>query len=233
MASRIKTPDDLDKVAAERGLTVNDSGLFARDEPLAGLGFAPAVSSEAFTLEQGKVSGLLNTSQGFAFVTVVEIKPSHLPELAEVRDRVRENVVRAKAVEVARTRAATMAAAARGNFAAAAKAAGVEVRTTELITRGGSYPEIGVSDKLDQAIFALKSGETTGPIATDTAVVVARVIERQDVTADAMAAQHETLRGQLLQQRRGQFFAAYMVKAKEKMTIKTNDDTLRALLGGQ
>ncbi len=234
VASRIKAPADLDKVAAERGLTVNDSGLFARDEPLAGLGFAPAVSSEAFTLEQGKVSGLLATSQGSAFITVVEIKPSHLPTLETVRDKVREDVIRTKAVEVARTRAATMAAAAsKGSFAAAAKAAGVEVRTTELITRGGSYPEVGVSDKLDQAIFGLKAGDTTGPIATDTAVVVARVQEKQDITAAALATERDATRSRLLQERRGLFFAAYMVKAKEKMTITTNEETLRLLLGGQ
>ncbi len=60
-------------------LTVADSGLFAREEPLAGLGFAPGVAQQAFSLEQGKVSGTLRTQQGFAWITVVEVKPSACP----------------------------------------------------------------------------------------------------------------------------------------------------------
>ena len=54
------------------------------------------------------------------------------------------------------------------------------------------------------------------PIATDNAVVVARVKERQDIKAEEMAAQHEALRTELMQQRGGEFFAAYMIKAKER-----------------
>ncbi len=45
-------------------MTVGDSGLFSRDEPLAGLGYSPAVAAQAFTLDQGKVSGPLRTNQG-------------------------------------------------------------------------------------------------------------------------------------------------------------------------
>ena len=40
--------------AASDRCTVGDSGLFSRDEPLAGLGFAPAVAAEAFRLETGQ-----------------------------------------------------------------------------------------------------------------------------------------------------------------------------------
>jgi peptidyl-prolyl cis-trans isomerase D len=233
VASSIKTPADLDKVAKERNLNVGDSGLFSREEPLAGLGFAPTVSAEAFTLEQGKVSGLLQTNQGYVFITVTEVKPSYVPKVDEVKDKVREDVVRTKAVEIARQKANAMAAAAKGNFAAAAKAAGVEVKSTDFITRGTALPEVGVSDKVDQAVFALKAGETTAPIATDTAVVVARVKEKQDITPASFELERESVRNQLLQQHRGEFFGAYMTKAKDKMKIDYNQAAIATILGGQ
>src|SRR5687767_11628140 len=44
-AKQIDDPSDLDTVAKARNLTVSDSSLFSREEPLAGLGFAPAVSA--------------------------------------------------------------------------------------------------------------------------------------------------------------------------------------------
>jgi peptidyl-prolyl cis-trans isomerase D len=233
IAKEIDDPSDFDRVAAARGLQVNDSGLFARDEPMAGLGFAPAVAAEAFRLEVGKVSGQLRTGQGSAFIHLLEIKPSALPVLADVKDRVRDDVIRQKAVEVAKTRAATMAqSAAKGNFAAAAKAAGVEVKTTELITRGSAYPEVGVSSAVDDAVYALKSGQTTAPISTESAVVVARVAERQDIKSEDMTTGMDALRNELADDRRNAFFSSYMRKAQQRMSIEFSQDAIKQILGG-
>jgi peptidyl-prolyl cis-trans isomerase D len=234
LASRIKTPADLDAVARTESLAVGDSGLFARDEPLAGLGFAPAVTAKAFELEVGKVSDKLQTQQGFAWITVVEVKPSAAPALDEVKDKVKDDVIRVKAVEVAKSRAATMAqAAARGSFAAAAKTAGVEVRTTDAITRGSALPEIGINQQVEDVVFKLKTGETSGPISTESAVVVAKVKARQDVKPEDMAAGKDLLRDEMSQQRRGEFFAAYMNKAREKMTLTYNNEAIQQLLSGR
>jgi len=233
IGKEVTLPADLDKVAQARGLTVGDSGLFSRDEPLAGIGFAPQVAAEAFTATPGKVSGALRTNQGFAFITLVETKPPSVPKLEEVKDKVREDVIRLKAVNVAKGKAAALAqAASRGNFAAAAKAAGVDVKTTDFVARGSAYPEVGVNSLVDNAVFGLKAGATSAPITTDTAVIVATVKERQDVTDAALSAGRDQLRGELLQQRRGDFFAAYMTKAKQKMKVAFNEAAIRTILGG-
>ena len=232
LTKEITTPADLDRVAKARGLTVGDSGLFARDEPLAGIGFAPAVSAQAFTMEKDKVSGELRTNTGLVFIALAEIKPPAMPTLAEAKDKVRDDVVKAKAVDVAKAKAATMAqAAAKGNFAAAAKAAGVEVKSTDFVTRGTPYPEVGVSSALDGAVFSMKAGDTTGPIPTDNAVVVARVKERQDLNPANMSTERENVRAQLIEQRRGEFFAAYMAKAKAKLKIGFNENAIRTIIG--
>jgi peptidyl-prolyl cis-trans isomerase D len=232
VANEVKQPDDLDKVARARGLTVGDSGLFAREEPLAGLGFAPAVAAEAFSMEKGKVSGQLRTNQGFAFIALTEIQPPRVPTLDEVKDKVRDDVIRQKAIEVAKAKATAMAqAASKGNFAAAAKAAGVEVKNTDFVPRGSALPDVGVNSKIDDAVFAAKTGDVAGPIATDDAVVVARVVDRQDVKPDALAGDLDALRNELLQQRRQDFFQAYMAKAKTKFNIRYNEETIRTLLG--
>ena len=233
IAPQIDDPSDLDTVAKARGLTVADSGLFAREEPMAGLGFAPAVTAQAFTLEKGKVSGMLQSGQGYVFIALTDIQAAALPTLEQVKDKVRDDVIRLKAVDVARQKAATMAQAAKANFAAAAKAAGVEVKATELVARGATLPEIGVSAKVDDAVFKLKAGETSEPIATDTAVVVARVKERTDASPDAFATEKDSLRTQLRQQRGGEFFTAYMMRAREKMTVTYNERVLATLISGK
>ena len=42
--------------------------------------------------------------------------------------------------------------------------------------RSSLPPEVGVSSAVDDAVFALKAGQTTAPISTESAVVVARVV---------------------------------------------------------
>jgi peptidyl-prolyl cis-trans isomerase D len=232
VAKEIKTPDDLERVARTRGLNVGDSGLFSREEPMAGLGFAPAVASEAFTLASGKVSGLLRTNQGAAFITVVEVKPSYVPKVDEVKDKVRDDVVRQKAVELAKTKAEAVAHATGNAFASAAKAAGVEVKATDFIGRGSTFPEIGVNPTLDDIVFNLKAGETTSPVPTDAAVVVAHVKERQDIDQTKFLTERDTLKQELIQQQRQQFFGAYMAKAKAKLKISYNEAAIRSVLGG-
>jgi peptidyl-prolyl cis-trans isomerase D len=235
IAKEIKAPADLDRVAAARKLTVGDSGLFSREEPIAGLGFAPTVAAEAFRLEKDKVSGMIATGQGFAFVALKEIAPSAMPQLADVKDKVRLRVVQIKAVARAADKAKEMAAGAKANFASAAKAAGVAVKTTEMIARGASLPEVGVSEAVDSVAFKLAKGDTAGPIEVGSSVVVIRVKDRQDIDPAARDAAREGLRGELGQQRRGTFFSAYMARVMEDLQknnrITYNEDVLTKVVG--
>ena len=129
------------------GLKVQESGFFSRDEPILGLGPSPQAAAEAFTLTAGEVSGAVRASRGYAFITVVGTQAPRLPTLDEVKDRVKEDLTKQKAKELARQKAAAFGGAVKGagDMAKAAKAAGVEVKTTELIAREAPLPEIGVS----------------------------------------------------------------------------------------
>src|SRR5436190_357266 len=127
VASELKKPSDFDKVARARGLQTGESGLFAQDEPIAGIGMSPAVGQAAFSLKEGEVSDAVRTPQGYAFVTVTGHQDAYLPKLDEVKAKVRDDVLKQKAIEKARTTAATVAAAAKtGDFDKAVKAAGLE-----------------------------------------------------------------------------------------------------------
>jgi peptidyl-prolyl cis-trans isomerase D len=231
VAPSIKTPADLDRIAQSRGLIVGDSGLFAREEPMAGIGFEPTVAAEAFNMKPDTVSGSLRTQRGFAFIALAEVQAPHAPKLDEVKAKVREDVIRKKAVELAKAKAAAVSQS-KAAFAAAAKSAGVEVKKTELIGRGTALPEVGVSGVVDDAVFALPQGAVSQPISTDTAVVVAHVVEKQAGTPEGLKTERDSIKSELLQNTRQEFFAAYMSKAKAKMKITINEATVRALIGG-
>jgi peptidyl-prolyl cis-trans isomerase D len=233
LAGKIKTPEDLDRVAKENGYTVQDSGLFTREEPVPALGGAPQIAQRAFQLKDREVSDALPSPSGPVFMTVVEKKDPYVPKLDEVKDKVREDAIRARATELSRQRATEIAASLRSakDFAAAAKAQGLEAKSTELIAREAALPDVGISAEVDKVAFSLPVGGVSEPIVTNNATAIVRVTERHDVTDAEFAQGKDAFRQQVLSERQGRFFSSWMTKAKQKMKIEVNDDVLRRVVG--
>src|SRR5216683_6287633 len=137
LEKQITKPADLDRVAKAQGLTVQESGLFARDEPILGLGPSPEAAARAFEMKLNDVAGPLRASRGFVFETLVAKQDPYVPKVDEVKERVREEVVKQKAREASRQKAAEIAAKLKSapDFEKAAKGAGLEAKKTELITQ--------------------------------------------------------------------------------------------------
>ena len=232
VASRIKDLADLEPVARELQLMVQESGFFQRTDPVPGLGAAPQVASTAFTLQGTAASQPIGTARGPVFIAVAERKDPYVPMLDEVKDRVREDLIRTKATEMSRQRASAIAAALKSSkdFAAAAKAQGVEAKETSLVTRGSALPDIGMSAEVDRVAFTLPAGSVSDPIQTNDSTVIVRVAERDDVTPEELRQGQEAFRAELLNERRARFFSAYMGKAREKMKVDVKSDVLRRVL---
>src|SRR5947209_3360834 len=217
----ISKPADLDRVAKARGLQVQESGLFARDEPILGLGASPEAATRAFDTKQGEVAGPVRTGRGFGFLTVVARQDAYIPKLDEVKDRVRDEVVKQKARALSKEKAAAIAAKlkASSDFEKAAKAAGLDPKTTELVTRDAPLPDLGVAPAVEAAAFTLPAGAVSDPIATDNGTAIIKVVEKKEVTPEEWASAKDKFRDELQNERRGRFFGAYMGKAKQRMKI--------------
>jgi peptidyl-prolyl cis-trans isomerase D len=233
LAGKLTKPQDLDTVAKGRGLTVNETGLFARDEPIAGIGMAPAVGNRAFEMKVGEVSEAIRSQNGFVFITVTGTQESRVPSLDEVKARVRQDVQKAKAVEAARQKATAIAAQLKAatDFAAAAKTAGLEAKTTDLIVRGAAVPDVGMSPAVDAAAFALPQGGVSDPIVTDTGAVIVKVLEKKTPTADELKTGRDAVKSELVNQQKQRFYGSYMTKARERMTIKSNPQVIAQVIG--
>jgi len=66
---------------------------------------------------------------------------------------------------------------------------------------------------------------------TGNGTVIVRVAERDEVTPEEMKEGLAAFREELLGERRGRFFSAYMTKAKQKMDIRVHDQVLRRVVG--
>jgi peptidyl-prolyl cis-trans isomerase D len=229
LEKEISKPADLDKAAKAQGLTVQESGFFARDEPILGLGPSPEAANKAFEMKQGEVSGPLRASRGFVFETLVAKQDPYVPKVDEVKERVRDEVIKQKAREASRAKAAEVAAKLKsaGDFEKAAKAAGLDAKTTDLIARDTPIPDLGNAPAVEDAAFKLPVGAVSDPIPTDNGTAVIKVLEKKEVTPEEWTTSKDHFRDELLSDRRSRFFSAYMLKAKQKMKIEVNREALQ------
>ena len=230
---RITKSSDLDTVAQAQGLTVQESTFFARDEPVLGLGASPELGVRTFEMNQGDVAGPIQTGRGFVYASLVAKQDAYVPQLDEVKDRVRDEVIKGKAREFGLKKANEVAAKLKGaaDFEKAAQAAGFKAETTELITRDSPIPNLGMASEVTDAAFSFAPGTVSDPITTDMGSAVIKVVEKQEVTPQELAANKEKFREELLTDRRNRFFAAYMSKAKQKMRIEVNQEAVQRVVG--
>jgi peptidyl-prolyl cis-trans isomerase D len=233
LEKQITKAADLDKVAKAEGLALQESGFFARDEPILGLGPAPEAANKAFDMKQGDVAGPLRASRGFVFETLVAKQDPYVPKLDEVKDRVKDEVIKQKARDLSKQKAAEIAAKLKAapDFDKAAKALGFEAKTTDLIAKDSPIPDLGASPAVDDVAFKLPVGGVSDAIATDNGTAVIKVIEKKQVAPEEWSTSKDRFREELLSERRNRFFSAYMVKAKQKMKIDVNRESLQRAVG--
>jgi hypothetical protein len=136
-----------------------------------------------------------------------------------------------KAVDVARQRASAVAAQMKsGDFNAAAKSAGLDVKTTEFVARGAALADVGTSPAVDAVAFTLPVGGVSDPIVTDNATAIVKVLERQDPAPSDATSAKATLKTELLGERRNRFYASYMTKARERMKVNVNRELIAQLV---
>ena len=229
-----KTPADLDKVAKERNLAVVETSLIASDEPIQGVGAQPELSGRVFGMKEGEVTPAMRVATGWVFATVTGRQDSYVPQLAEVKAKVADDVRQEKAAEMAKQRATAIATDLKNakDFAAAVKRAGLEVKTTELVARGTAIPDLGISEAVDAAAFALPQGGVSDAITTPPGTAVIRVVEKVGVTDAEVESGKDVLRDELVNVRRDKFFGTYMQKAKSGLKVNIKQDTLARITGG-
>ena len=233
LRARVTKASDLDTVAKEQGLTVQESGFFARDEPVLGLGASPELGVRTFAMNQGDVAGPIQTGRGYVFTSLVAKQDAYVPKVDEVKERVRDEVTRNKAKEFGLKKANEVAAKLKGaaDFEKAAQAAGFKAQTTELITRDSPIPDLGMAAEVTEAAFALAPGHGQRADRHRHRQRDHQGAGKAGSDAAGAAANREKFREDLLADRRNRFFAAYMSKAKQKMRIEVNQEAVQRLVG--
>ena len=202
---------DLDNAAQANDLGVKETGLFAVDAPIDGIGREPEISRAAFGLQQGELARPVQTDQGIFLFTLKNRQDSYLPELAEVRARVEQAYRQERATTLARQLAEQLLSAAQDSkdLRAAAQDLALTVEESGAFSRsyGAFIPRIGNAPQLAEEAFTLSAEE---PVASEVYTVsgkflVAALKEAQVADFAALeASERSQLETRLLDQKKEQ-----------------------------
>ena len=222
--------DDLRKLTRP-GVTFNETELLARTDAPAGIGPNPNFMQLLFELPLGEASDPVATARGEAILKPIEVKAAGPAAFADVKARVKADLVRKKQQEIA-LGAARAAMTPGATLEAIAQTAGVKVETPEAFPKAGPVPGLGTSKALLDAAFSSTVGETKGPVwVADRGAAVLRVLEVTPFDAAAYAAQKAESLDKLRQQKSGRLFQSLVQRLRAEARIEVNKELLARFSG--
>ncbi|HEX8810709.1 MAG TPA: peptidyl-prolyl cis-trans isomerase, partial [Terracidiphilus sp.] len=150
------------------------------------------------------------TGEGFAIFQVTGIQAPHAPTFADWKSHILEDYRSQNLPALMTQKLNDLATKAKaGDFAAAAKAVGATVKTSDLVGANGQVPELGAVGQVAPQLFELAQGSISGPINTGRTGVVAKILEKQEPSADEIQKNFEQTKEQMLNEKRDEAFQLF------------------------
>jgi peptidyl-prolyl cis-trans isomerase D len=220
MSSEIRQSNKvtLDDLAKQYHLAVAETRPLAPNDPILELGNSQDIKDEIVRLRSGELSTPLRTDRGYVVLSLAQVLPAHQGTLDEVRDKVIADLKQQKSQQLAQSKANDLVKRVKAGekFDAAAKALGLDPKTSDLFSRSGSLPGVG-SGKLLASAFALKPGDVGGPTEIAAAWLAYQVADKVEPNQADFEAQKKTITDTLLQTKRNVAFDAFRESLEERL----------------
>lgn len=235
VADALRHGKTLDTAARETGFTVAKSAPLSRGEGVPPL-TSPALVARAFALKPGEIEKEpFLVERGAAFIALDEVKPPRAPDFAEVKEKVKADLLEEAALAKARDAAQSLRVRAEKDGlekAAAALGQGlVRKETPNLVGRGQAIGDLGAGASLDEAAFGLPEKALSEPVRVPAGYAILRVVEKKPFDPIAFEAQKASLLASLRTEKKGQLFQAYMGQARQRFTIERHPEAMKRIVG--
>lgn len=217
-AIRRSSKVSLDDLAKEFHLEVGQTRPISPTDSILELGNSKEIKDAIFRARQGEVTLPIQTDRGYVVLSVQNIQPAHQGTLEEVRDKVIADIKQEKAGQLARSEAEDLAkrVSSGQKFDVAAKALGLDPKTSDAISRAGSISGVASGAQLASA-FQLKVGEVGPPLSLGANWLVYRVADKQEPNPSDFETQKGQLTEQALQDKRSLAFEAFRTALESRL----------------
>ncbi|MGA2278591.1 MAG: peptidylprolyl isomerase, partial [Terracidiphilus sp.] len=202
----------LDKTAAAHHLQVVTTPMIGAQGVISAFADSSQVLGKAFESKQGDPPQAASTGEGYAIFQMTGIAPAHAPLFADWKSKVADDYrnEQLSALLNQKTQALAEKAKAGNDLAAAAKALGATVKTSDLVGESGQVPDFGEVGQVAPQLFELPVGGISGPINAGRTGVVAKIVDKQEPSADEIAKNFDKTHEQMLDQRQSEAFSLFL-----------------------
>jgi peptidyl-prolyl cis-trans isomerase D len=232
-----KDPDHPDKVAAELGMEVVHADGIAPGQMVPAVGVSPEFDQAIASLKKGEVSPAISPSANKVVVAeVTAVVPAHPAAFDEVKTQVHDAMVNSRLMKLVQDKSKELDDAAKangGDLTKAAKAMGLEVKTSEPFKRQSSVDGLGSANYFEDA-FKAPVGTVLNPIPMPEATVVAKVVQRVDGDMSKLPEQRgqivESLKGDKARERNTIFEAGLVAELTRQGVVKMHPDVVARII---
>jgi peptidyl-prolyl cis-trans isomerase D len=206
------TKNGLEKTAAAHHLEVVTTPPVNHQGVISALPDGAQVIGRAFDMKQGDPPQSAPTGEGYAIFQVTGISPAHAPAFADWKSHVLDDYRDQKLPQLLNAKTEELAAKAKvsGDLAKAAKEVGATVKTSDLVAPDGQVPDLGQVTQAAPQLLDLSVGAVSGPIETGRNGIVAKILDKQEPTAEDITKNFDQTRDQMLDQRRSEAFNIFV-----------------------
>lgn len=195
-AALVRSPEEGRQLAQKYGVPITHVSDADLSKPIEGIGNNPDFQEAIRSLQKGQVTPIAQPAANkLAMAVLTDSKPSRQAELREVESEIRETVLKQKATELAKKRAAEAEEkiqAAGGDLKKVAQSMGLEVKTTPDFTRDAAAEGIGPASYLAEA-FEKEVGAVLPPVTVGDQVFIVKVAGKTPADLTQLASQREDL----------------------------------------
>jgi peptidyl-prolyl cis-trans isomerase D len=213
------------KEAQGLGLDVKETQVQEKGGIVPGLGVNESITRWAFKSSVGAVGEPFSIPNGHAVFVVSEAKDAGVKSLDEVKESIRPLAVRKKKMETIKE----IALALKAKLAPADSLTrladfnpAVKAQRTGTFTLAGTVPGVGRDPNFHGAVSGLALGQISTPVQAFRGVYLIQLLYRSAFDSAAYATQRESMRTQMLQEKRNRFLTDWLAKLKESASIEDN-----------
>jgi peptidyl-prolyl cis-trans isomerase D len=220
--------DSLETIAEQHNLKLVETDSFTRKGPDKGIKNRAQFASAAFDLPENEISDIQDFGDGYYLMQITEKIPSTIPELDTVKEKVKNDWIKAEQNEMARAAANNMLTELKNGlaFEEACEKFGLTPKHTDYFKRTDSIPNIGFEPEISRVAFTLSEAEKlpAEAIKGQKGYFVIRFKGRQAPTADGFDKEKVEIKQRLLQQKKFRTFDAWLVDTRNKARISIAEE---------
>jgi peptidyl-prolyl cis-trans isomerase D len=186
-------------------------------------------AEQLFTLETGQIAGVFRFGKKLEIKKIQSIIPSRIPELAEVQEKTKRDLLKEKASEMADKEAQASLKKLRDGkqtFQDLAKTYKIEVKEVESLGRMGYITGLGKLDEPVYPLFNLKEKEYSEPFHKGNKVVLFQIKKIKKVDEDMFKKDRNKTISTLSTQKKQEFFNTWLASRKKSAQIQEDPNFL-------